>query len=422
MNDSPLVEVAESHRDAPRLGDPRYATEPASVFAELRARYGPVAPVLLVGDVPAWLVLGHRELQHVTADTATFSRNSSRWRLGPQLPPDWPLWPMLGGGTGGQALLFLEGEEHRARSVAVSHALTGDLLEFQARCEHFAEELVTSFAADGEAELMSAYAMRLPLMAVGWALGLSPEHGEDLVDSVTAMTAGGPDALAGQERLREVFAELVERNRRSPGTDVTGRLATHPVGLTDLELVEDLAVVATAGHQTTGNWIGNALRLMLTDPRYTDSFARGRLPVGQALREVLWEDSPTQVVAGRWATRPVELGAAQIQTGDMVLLGLAAANHDPAVRPADGGTPRGSQAYLSYSHGRHGCPGPARDMAEVIAVAGIEVLLDSLPDLALACAPEALSWHPGVWLRGLQALPVTFTPSLHAGQAPAPWG
>ncbi|NJQ06302.1 cytochrome P450 [Streptomyces lonarensis] len=421
MNDRRLVELPESHLDAPRLGDPRYASEPAQIFTELRSRYGAVAPVLLAGDVPAWLVLGHRELQHVTADTATFTRNVARWRLGPQLPADWPLWPMLGGGEGGAALLYTEGEEHRRRSAAVAHALNGDLLEFRARCEQFAEELVESFAADGEVDLMSAYALRLPIMAVGWAMGFPPERSNELLESVTTMLSGGPDAIDAQGRLRLIGLDLVAETRRAPGNNVAGRLATHPVGLTDQQLLEDLLVVATAGHQTTGNWIGNALRLMLTDPRYTDSFARGRLPVGQALREVLWEDSPTQVSAGRWTTRPVELGNARIPAGDMLLLGLAAANSDPAIRPLGGRALRGSQAYLSYSHGPHGCPNPAREMAEAVAAAGIEVLLDSLPDLTLACAPEELRWYPGVWIRGLQQLPVTFTPSLYTGRAPDPW-
>ncbi len=33
---------------------------PYTLYEELRAEHGAVAPVLLYDDVPAWLVLGHR--------------------------------------------------------------------------------------------------------------------------------------------------------------------------------------------------------------------------------------------------------------------------------------------------------------------------------------------------------------------------
>lgn len=55
--------------------------------------------------------------------------------------------------------------------------------------------------------------------------------------------------------------------------------------------------------------------------------------IGQALNEVLWEDTPTQNFPGRWATRNTELGGRLIREGDLVALGLAAANIDPEVRP-----------------------------------------------------------------------------------------
>ncbi|MGO4425331.1 cytochrome P450, partial [Streptomyces sp. MCAF7] len=60
----------------------------------------------------------------------------------------------------------------------------------------------------------------------------------------------------------------------------------------------------------------------------------------------------------------------------------------------------------------HSCPVPARELAEVIAMTAIEVLLDRLPDVVLAVAPEELVWRSSIWLRGIAALPVEFTPAL----------
>lgn len=410
-----LVEIPASHLNAPRIGNDRYVSDPGGVYGELRRTYGPVAPVLMQpGDVPAWLVLGYRELQQVTSDPETFARNTVRWRYYSQLPPDWPMWPMLGKGEAADQLLFTEGTQHQQRAGAVNDALRAvDPLEFRTKCEEFAEELIQSFAAAGTAELMSQYFAPLPVRAMGWTMGLPAQEGQTLAEGFLAAVGGGPDAAAGQQRARDIVVDVAmeERARATPRQNVMGRLAGHSAGLSDSQLVEDALVTVQAGHLTTANWGGNSLRLMLTDPRHTDTFARGRLSVSQALLEVLWDDTPTQVYLGRYTTRPVDLGRYRIPQGELVALGLAAGNADPHVRPATSGSMHGSRAYLSFSHGEHSCPVGAQDLAEIIATAAIEVLLDRLPDLRLACSPDELQWIPGVFMRGLSTLPVSFSPA-----------
>lgn len=204
--------------------------------------------------------------------------------------------------------------------------------------------------------------------------------------------------------------------REWPGSDIPSRMLAHEAGLSEVELMWDLRVLLIAGHQPTSYWISNALRLMLTDERFAASLSGGRRSVGQALNEALWEDTPTQIFAGRWATRDTQLGGQRIAAGDLVLLGLAGANADPAVRGADGAPAEGNRAHLSHSYGEHGCPSPAREVAEMIATTAIEVLLDRLPDLRLAVAEHALVWRPSPWVRGLVALPVSFTPGTWPGE------
>ena len=179
----------------------------------------------------------------------------------------------------------------------------------------------------------------------------------------------------------------------------------------DEEIVLDLLVVAAAAQQPTANWIGNTIRLMLTDERFAMTLAGGRGSVGQALNEVLWQDTPTQNFIGRFATRDTQLAGQRIRTGDLLVMGLAAANADPAVRPESSEAQAGNQAYMSFGHGEHGCPYPAPEVAQVIAKTTVEVLLDRLPDLELSVPAEDLVWHPSVWIRGLERLPVTVTPT-----------
>jgi hypothetical protein len=75
------------------------------------------------------------------------------------------------------------------------------------------------------------------------------------------------------------------------------------------------------------------------------------------VNEVLWHDTRTQNYVGRIATRDKSLGGQRICIGDLIVLGMAAANVDPQGRPAEGGG--GNGAMMSFGHGEHGCPYPA---------------------------------------------------------------
>lgn len=231
-------------------------------------------------------------------------------------------------------------------------------------------------------------------------------------DLVISLDAGeGDDPVAAYLQVEDRIQRLVEHKRLSPGPDVASRMLAHPAGLTNDEVIQDLISVIAAAQQPTAHWIGNALRLMLTDDRFAVTLSGGRRSVGQALNEVLWEDTPTQNFIGRWAVRDTQLGGRRIREGDCVILGLAAANTDPQVRPdAYAGAPD-NHAHMSFGYGEHRCPYPAPEIAEVIAKTAVEVLLDRLPDIVLAVDADALVWRPSVWIRGLAALPVEFTPA-----------
>ena len=159
---------------------------------------------------------------------------------------------------------------------------------------------------------------------------------------------------------------------------------------------------------------------MLTDQVHTNALTRGRRSVDDAAREVLKDDTPTQIFAGRWTSRSTQLSGTSIPSGDLVLLGLAGAHQDPLFRPPGQSRDRHhSRAYLSFSHGPHGCPHAARPLAETITVSGIETLLTHLPDLHLAVPADQLRWQPQVLIRALESLPVRFTPPVIS---PDPFG
>ncbi|WP_098013041.1 cytochrome P450 [Streptomyces sp. sk226] len=396
---------------AVRLAGASYQQTPTELYRSLRREHGPVAPVLLDGDVPAWLVLGYSELSYVTTHDELFARDSRRWNQWDSIPPDWPLMPFVGYQP---SVLFTEGDEHRRRAGVITEALEGvDQFELARDCRRIADRLIAGFSGSGRTELMHSYVHALPMRAVVQMCGM-PVSGEDtqrLVDDLRiSLDAGeGDDPVAAYGRVGDRLRQLVTDKRAAPGPDVTSRMVTHEAGLTDEEIVQDLISVIAAAQQPTANWICNALRLLLTDERFAVNVSGGRLSVGEALNEVLWLDTPTQNFIGRWAVRDTQLGGRHIRAGDCLVLGLAAANTDPEIWP-ESYVGAENSAHLSFSSGEHRCPYPAPLLADVMARTAVETLLEHLPDLMLAVEPDELSWRPSIWMRGLSELPVQFSP------------
>ncbi|WP_435133722.1 cytochrome P450 [Actinacidiphila sp. bgisy144] len=402
--------------------------DPGAYYRALREAYGPVAPVLLDGGVPAWLVLGYHEVQLVAGNPELFGRDPRRWHAWDRVPAGWPLLPHV---AHTPSVRFTEGAEHQRRAGAVADVLGEvDPYELRQRAERAADAAVDAFAGAGRAELVAQYAEQVPLHVMAGLFGLRPDETAALERDLAgqygygtaappaqcpahpggAPSASGPAASAA--RLRTMLEAVLARVRRAPapGADLPSRLLAHPARLTDEEVVQDLLTIMAAGRRPTADWIGNTLRLLLTDERFALTLSGGRRSIAQALAEVLWSDPPVQNVIGRWATRDTQLGGRAVRRGDCLVLGLAAANADPRVHPALPGGAVGNHAHLSFSHGAHRCPAPAPQLAEIVATTALEILLDRIPDLAPALASAELPWRPSLWQRGPAALPVTFTP------------
>ncbi|MET7366462.1 cytochrome P450 [Streptomyces sp. NPDC005566] len=395
------------------LSGPEFHTAPQALYRTMRHEYGPVVPVELPGGFPAWLVVGYRELHQVTSDGELFPRDVGLWNQWPHIPEDWPLLPMVGSPM--PSIYFTAGAEHRRHAEMVVPALEGaDPFEIRGHCEQLADRLIDDMCSRGTADLVAEFAEPLPVLVLARLVGFPDAEGADIARVLKDLADGGPGAQEAYGRFAEHMQRLVAVKRDTPGDDVTSRMLANPEPFTDQEYALDLMAITAAGHLTTADWIGNSLRLMLTEDQFAESLSGGRRSVGDAMNEVLWEESPTQILAGRWAVRDTQLGGRTIRAGDMLLLGLGAANTDPLVRQvlgSDGATRHGSNsAHLAFSHGEYRCPFPAQEIAETIARTGIEVLLDRLPDLELTVAEKDLVRRPSAFLRGMNALPVRFAP------------
>ncbi|MFJ9770726.1 cytochrome P450 [Kitasatospora sp. NPDC101157] len=390
-----------------RLYGPEAEADPAGLYEKLRAEYGEVAPVLLHGDHRAWLVLGHAANITAMRTPSLFSRDSRLWNAfrNNEIPADSPLLPVV---AWQPICVFADGEEHRRLRTALLDGLNGfDRRGIRRHVRRFTTDLVQVVGPTGRAELITQFAEHLPMLVMTKLLGMPDEYGPQLVDAARDLMKGTETAIASNEYVVASLRRTIAIKHDSPGDDLTSRLLAHPAGLTDDEVMEHLRVVLLAANETTVNLIADSLKMVLTDPRFRAHLSGGQMTLGEALDQVLWDSPPMSLVAGRWATADTELGGQQIQAGDLLLLGLAAGNVDPVVRP-DLATPLyGNRSHLSFGAGPHECPG--QDIGRHVAEAGIDILLTLLPDLRLAVPEEELTWSSAWISRHLTALPVEFT-------------
>ncbi|MCX5202815.1 cytochrome P450 [Streptomyces sp. NBC_00237] len=389
-----------------RLYGPAHEKDPMGLYEKLRAEHGPVAPVLLNGDVPAWLVLGHSENLHMTRTPSLYSRDSRRWRLlqDGTVTMNNPLAPIF---AYQPICVFKDGADHERQRGAVTDSISRiDHRGVRRFINRFSNRLVNDFCQDGRADLVSQFAEHLPMMVMCQIIGMPEEYDERLVQAARDMIKGTETAIASNEYVMAALTRLVVRRRAEPEEDFASWLVHHPAGLTDDEAAQHLRLVLIAAYETTANLIANVLRMMLTDPRFRAQLSGGHMTLPEAVEQTLWDEPPFTSILGRWAAGDSELGGQKIKAGDALIIGIAPANVDPVVRPEPTASMQGNRSHLAFSGGPHECPG--QDIGRAIADTGVDALLMRLPDLQLSVEESELRWKGSLMTRHLIELPVSF--------------
>ncbi|OHV56337.1 cytochrome P450 [Pseudofrankia sp. BMG5.36] len=397
------------------LYGPEAQQDPGAIYEKLRAEHGGIAPVALEGGVPAWLVLGYRENMEVARTPSRFTRDARLWRDWNEgrIAADDPLLQLLGWRPD---VVSYDGEEHQRLRAAVNDCLTRfDRGGTRRHVQRYANQLIDGFVEDGRADLVTQFAAHLPMLVLSRLVGLSEGYGRKLVEAIVGMVSGGEEAYAHNQYIIGVLQSLTQARRKAPAHDLASWFIQHPSGLNDEEVFNHLRLVIVLGYEATTNLVSNTLRMVLTDPRFRASLTGGLMTLPDAVEQMLWDDPPLLVCPARFATHDMHFADKEIREGDMLLLGIAAGNADPEIRPDPDAPMHGNRSHLAFSRGPHECSG--QEIARAITDTGVDVLLNRLPDLHLAVPEDQLTWTASTWSRHLDALPVTFAPQRRL----APW-
>ncbi|XVQ08348.1 cytochrome [Spirillospora sp. CA-255316] len=422
----------EAHRSAPGSAHPGSSLEasavrplidrdfdarPALVYERLRAEYGPVAPVELLG-VPVWLALGYPQVLEVLRNQrGIWSKRLADWRAwnDGRVPADWPLRAALEVNH----VIFQEGDRLRGLRAAYHEALKPfqdaahpQGRQLRAAITRYADDLIDVMAeggGSGWADLSAQYARPLPLMVVDRLLGFRGEGGDHVLMDMWRVLDAGPDSAAALERLLGALAELAAEKAARPGDDLPSyMLAAHP-GFTVDELSRELFMIVGVIGDHTGTLISNTVAEVITaNPEVRASLSVGM--IRETVNRVAMVNPPMANLTFRCPSVDTRLGDVTIAAGDPVMLSVAAAHADPVFAGGmNGEALYSSRAHLAWGAGPHDCLG--RELATTIVTIAISRLFERFSGLSLTLPADQLPWRSSPLMRGLRSLPVRYEPA-----------
>jgi cytochrome P450 len=386
-------------------------------FARMRENDPVVRQPGIDGETPIWFVTRYEDAVAVLTDDDRFTRDAERG-MAPAafeaFDADTPdVVKYLD-----EHMLNKDGDDHRRLRRLVTKAFTPRMVEqLRPRIQEIADGLIDAVEARGEMNLVEDFAFPLPIIVIAELLGIpSEDRGRFRAWSNAMVTpAFTPEDRERFAREAAEFAgylrSLFERRRSDPREDlVSALLQAEEDGdkLSESELFAMLALLITAGHETTVSLIGNATLALLLDPKRRAELAAEPSLIAAAVEELLRFDSPVERTLPRWATEDVELAGQAIKRGDTVIVILGSADRDPARfgDPDRIDFAREDNRHIAFGRGSHYCLGaPLARLEGEIALA---TLLRRLPGLRLAVPVEQLSWRPVPLFRSLVALPVAW--------------
>jgi cytochrome P450 len=413
--------------------DPALVRCPYPVFAALRER----SPVVWIEQLEAFVVSSYELIAEVLRQPEKFS---SRRATGPQTDrtvgrrirelsqedPEFAalIRPLMELGSS-PVLVRADPPVHSRQRALVSRAFRPSVVRaLEADIRSLANNLIDQFADHGRVELISEYALPIPMTVIATALGVSLDRMDDfqrwsdgLVGGVGKGDLDDDDVRAiviSRAELAAYIFEIAAEREQAPRADLVSQIVHATIDgdrLSRYEIFEMVTQFLVAGNETTAKLIAATALMLACDPQLAASVRDDpdRLP---ALIEETLRLEPPSTGLFRIAETDCELGNVTIPAGSSIWLVYAAGNRDPERfetpdaclldRPAT--TP-----HLAFGLGPHFCVGAG--LARTEARIALECLVARCPDLALDIPADDVPYVDSYMIHGIRSLPLTFRPT-----------
>ena len=354
-------------------------------------------------DVPAWLVTNYHDVRAVLADRRSSVRNipdPSRGDAGDEPIP-------------GFFVAMDPPDQTRLRKM-LSREFTPRRMEaMRPTVERIANTLIEDMlAGSSSADLVEAIALPLPSLVICELLGV-PYDKHDWFQQETRKVLDSDATLeeigAAVAAVMQYLGELTVAKMDDPGDDLISLLLNH-VRSGDLTITEVSGLAAfllMAGHETTGNMIGLSVFALLEHPEQLEQLRQDPSLIPAAVEELL---RYLDIIGNlpRSMTAEMEIGGTTFAEGDIVVMGLDAANRDPNTfeNPDTLDIRRDARGHLAFGYGIHTCLGAPLARVELQVV--IRALLERIPSLAVAVPADQVPLKTDARIFGLKSLPVSW--------------
>ncbi|WP_329405207.1 cytochrome P450 [Nocardia vinacea] len=323
---------------------------------------------------------------------------------------------------GGQAIHVLatgDDPTHQAhRKLALPALVAKRVRALEPTITAAADRLWEEGLRDGHIEWMSAMGDRLPMTLVAKLIGLPDADisqllawgytSNELLDGVVTTDRLVVVVTAATELAGYLRHQLVQACDH-PGDNLLGDLAK---ACATGELTRDVAVLILiqlvgAGGESTAGLIGNATRVLATDPALQTRLRAEPDMLVTFLEEVLRLESPFRA-HHRHVVHDTALGDTDLPAGSHLLLLWSAANRDPAIFPAPNEIRLDRPAqrnHLAFGKGIHFCVGAA--LARLEARVALQTLLARSTTFRISPNPDAAQWVPSIFVRRHRRLDLT---------------
>ncbi len=400
-----------------------FLDDPYAVYAQIRADGTPIRRVRLRNGVPGWLVTRYADARAALADPRLVKNPASlATPTGPH--PSRP----ADAGTDGQPPAFAAALSHHMLSSdppdhtrlrkLVNKAFTArTVADLEPRIEVITDDLLdradrVAAQHEGIVDLIDALAFPLPVIVICELLGVPFDDREDFrrwSQAIISATTDPAGMATASREMADYLIRLIADKRARPGADLLTELiqvSEEGDRLSEDELVSMGFLLLVAGHETTVNLIGNGTLALLRHPDQLALLRDDPSLLPAAIEEFLRYDGPVNVATARFAAEPVTIAGQPIATGELVMVSLSAADHDPDRYPEPDrlDIERTTTGHLAFGHGIHFCVGAP--LARLEGRIAIGRLVTRHARMELAGAPQQLSWRASTLLRGLYSLPV----------------
>ena len=402
---------------APDLSSPQFNADPYPFYARLRAE-APVYRTMLPHKQVAWLVTRYEDVLGILKDER-FVKD----RLSAVSSEEDGKMPWVPGVFKPLASNMLDADEpdHTRLRALVRKAFTPRLIEqLRERIQMLCDDLLDAAQRKGGIELISDYALPVPATVIADLLGVPPEDRRKFhrwSSKIVSLSPGAETSLEGLRAIPSVWAFIrylrkqFEQRRFDPKDDlITALVQAEEAGdkLSEDELLAMGFLLLVAGHETTVNLVASGTLALLEHPEQMKMLMHNPSLIKPAVEELLRYTSPVQIATERFAGEDVTIAETRIRRGELVLAVIGSANRDERQfeNPDTLDITREPNRHLAFGKGIHHCLGaPLARMEGQIA---IDTLLRRFPKLHLAVTPESLRWRRGLFLRGLEKLPLAF--------------